>query len=127
MSTAARQEADRRRAKAQPWRKWYSLKAWKLKRAAQLARRPWCEPCKALGMSRRATIANHKIRHNGDPKLFWHGELESVCKPCHDAAIQKAEIQGFRPDLDAEGWPSDPAHPFNRPRKARTCPPQTDA
>ena len=116
MSTEARRSADHRRARAQPWRRWYATPRWRRRRARQLKAVPWCEPCKALGMSRPATVANHKIPHRGDPHLFWHGELESCCKPCHDAAIQRAEAEGFRRDVDLDGWPVDPNHPFNRSR-----------
>lgn len=119
MSSEARRLADHRRAKAKPWRKWYSTRAWRRKRARQLKDVPWCEPCKVMGRSRPADTVNHRQRHEGDPLLFWHGPLESVCKPCHDSAIQRAEIEGFRRDIDEDGWPTDPAHPFNRPRKAK--------
>lgn len=105
---------DRKRRKALPWRKWYATKAWKLKRAAQLAKTPWCEPCRRQGRSRPATVANHKVRHRGDRDLFFHGETESACKECHDAAIQREEIEGFSREIDDDGWPADPRHPFNR-------------
>lgn len=105
---------DARRWRAQPWRAWYSTPAWKARRARQLYKVNYCEPCKAQGRSRPATVANHNPPHRGDRHAFFHGPLESVCKPCHDAAIQAAELRGYRLDLDDDGWPSDPAHPFNR-------------
>lgn len=107
-----RHDDKTRRAKA-PWRKWYFTKTWKLRRMRQLARVPWCEPCKRLGKSRPATVANHKIPHRGDRELFFRGELESACKQCHDMAIQRAEAEGFLREIDEEGWPADPKHPFN--------------
>lgn len=110
---------DLRRRKAQPWRRWYKLKAWKLRAAAQLHAVPWCEPCKVQRRSTPATVANHKTPHRGDPWLFWHGPLESACVTCHNSTIQKAEAVGFRVDVDADGWPSDPDHPFNRPRRSK--------
>ena len=120
MTTPASRAYDLRRATAKPWRRWYKLKAWKLKAKAQLQRIPWCEPCRALKRSRPATVANHVIPHRGDPWLFWHGALESACVDCHNQAIQKAEVQGFRVDaVDADGWPADPDHPFNRPRRGK--------
>lgn len=111
-----RRATDARRRYDKPWRKWYGLKAWKQRRNDQLRRVPYCEPCKVLGMSRPACIANHKIPHRGEWNLFIRGALESTCKPCHDSAIQRAENRGFRPDVDVEGWPTDSAHPFNKPR-----------
>lgn len=104
---------DATRYKAQPWRPWYSTRAWRIRRKAQLARVPWCEPCKAQGKSRPASVANHKPPHRGDRRAFFHGPLESTCKDCHDSAIQKAEAEGFRREVDQDGWPLDPHHPFN--------------
>jgi 5-methylcytosine-specific restriction protein A len=112
----SRRAADQARRKKQPWRKWYYTKAWKLRRKAQLDRIPWCEPCKRLGKSRIAVIANHKVPHRGDRELFFRGTLESACKNCHDQAIQRAEAEGFSREIDADGWPIDPNHAFNRKR-----------
>lgn len=108
-----RRQADARRRQARPWRRWYSTPAWKRRRAKQLHRVPYCEPCKANGMSRHATVANHNPPHRGDRQAFFHGPLESVCEDCHNGAIQAAEERGFRIDVDDDGWPTDPAHPFN--------------
>ena len=109
-----RRREDVKRRKAKPWRKWYSSRAWKLKRAAQLGKIPWCESCRRQGKSRPATVANHKVPHRGDRELFFHGETESACAECHDAAIQREEIEGFRRDIGEDGWPEDERHPFNR-------------
>lgn len=109
----ARKAADEKRRRLNPWRKWYFTKAWRLRRQRQLARVPWCEPCKRQGRSRIATIANHKTPHRGDRKLFFEGPLESACKQCHDQAIQREELEGFARDIGADGWPVDPRHPFN--------------
>lgn len=110
------QTYDAQRWRSNPARAWYGTKAWKIRRRAQLQRVPWCEPCKAEGKSRPATIANHNPPHRGDQRAFFHGPLESSCKTCHDGMIQRAETIGYRPGIDADGWPSDPAHPFNRAR-----------
>ncbi len=112
----ARKAADAKRRKTQPWRRWYYTKTWKLRRKAQLDRIPWCEPCKRLGKSRKATVANHKKPHRGDRELFFRGEIESACKNCHDQAIQREEREGFSREIDTDGWPIDEKHPFNSPR-----------
>lgn len=114
--TEQRRADDAKRRKLQPWRRWYFTKRWKERRRLQLERVPWCEPCKRLGKSRIATIANHKIPHRGDEKLFFEGELESACKNCHDQAIQREEIEGASREIDLEGWPTDPRHLFNQRR-----------
>lgn len=108
-------EYDARRRKEKPWRRWYNTPRWRVMRDVQLGKTPWCEPCKAEGRSRPATTVNHLVRHNGDPALFWDGKLESVCENCHNQGIQRAELEGFRRSVDDDGWPLDPAHPFNRP------------
>lgn len=73
-----------------PWRKWYNRKAWKIRRAEQLAREPLCRMCP--DWSRRpATIADHVVPHRGDYALFWYGELQSLCKCCHDGRKQRQE------------------------------------
>ncbi len=113
-----RKAADAKRRTTQPWRRWYYTKTWKKRRADQLARIPWCEPCKRLGKSRPATVANHKTPHRGNRELFFKGPIESACKNCHDQAIQREEREGFSREIDAEGWPTDERHPFNRPRAA---------
>lgn len=117
--TDQRRTSDAKRRFNHPWRKFYGLKAWKLRRNEQLKRIPYCEPCKALGMSRAATIANHVTPHRGDWNLFIRGRLESTCKKCHDSAIQEAENKGFRKDIDEDGWPIDESHPANRKRLPR--------
>lgn len=113
-SRRSRQQADERRARALPWRKWYSLKAWALLREAQLVRDPTCRYCRRAGRSRIATVADHVVPHRGDPHRFWHGDLMSLCEPCHNGEKQAEEAKGFSLAFDAEGWPMDPAHPFNR-------------
>lgn len=107
---------DHKRYREQPWRKWYGLKIWtKRLRPNQLRKTPWCEPCKARGRVKMASVVNHRIPHEGDWSLFADPEnLESSCKPCHDSMIQRSEGRGFRVTPGADGWPADPAHPFNR-------------
>lgn len=114
MTTTREQDARRRRAK--PWRKWYATKEWALRRSRQLERHPWCQPCKALGKTRPAQVANHDPPHRGNRKQFFEGPLVSMCKTCHDSAEQREERQGFGLGLDQDGWPADPHHPFNRGR-----------
>jgi 5-methylcytosine-specific restriction protein A len=64
--------------------------------------------CKAEGRIEPATIANHKVRHKGDPELFWHGELNSMCKRHHDSDQQRIE-KGGKPKqpIGRDGWPTE--------------------
>jgi 5-methylcytosine-specific restriction protein A len=91
---------------AVPWRKWYKLQRWRDRRAAQLAAHPMCVMCKARGVDRPASVANHIKRHEGDYELFWFGQLNSLCKSCHDVDQQRIELGGkARPMVGADGWP----------------------
>ena len=86
-------DADRRAS--QEWRAWYHLPIWKHPqtglRAQQLALHPICQECKQAP----ATVVHHRRPHNGQWALFANpGNLQSVCKPCHDGAIQRGERAG---------------------------------
>ena len=41
-----------------------------------------------------ATLADHVVPHRGDYALFWFGELQSLCKACHDIKKQRVERRG---------------------------------
>ena len=107
---------DRLRYRRLPWRKWYGLKLWKDLRADQLQRFPWCQPCALVGNRTAATEVNHREPHHGNWDKFFAAELESCCKPHHDAAIQAAELRGYRSTPGRDGWPVDPKHPINKKR-----------
>jgi len=90
-----RRERDARRRLEQPWREWYALPIWKDPdeglRARQLTQQPICETCHLAA----ATVAHHKIPHQGNWQLFIDpNNLESACKSCHDGAIQRGERAG---------------------------------
>jgi predicted kinase/5-methylcytosine-specific restriction endonuclease McrA len=96
-STRQERERDRdlRRSSQQPWRAWYHLAIWNHPseglRARQLEQKPICEACGRAP----ATVAHHKRQHSGSWELFVDpNNLESVCKPCHDGAIQRGERAG---------------------------------
>ncbi|MFU1606582.1 HNH endonuclease [Sulfitobacter pontiacus] len=37
-------------------------------------------------------VADHTIRHGGDPLLFWDDQnLQCLCAPCHNSEKQRAE------------------------------------
>lgn len=99
-----------------PWHNWYGRKAWKVKRAAQLASEPLCRKCKESKTLTAATVADHIVPHNGDWELFIGGELQSLCKTHHDEKTARGPeagaaktTKGFK-GCDANGVPTDPAH-----------------
>ena len=63
----------------------------------------------------RAAVVNHKVRHKGEPALFFDlGTTETVCKQDHDTLIQREEARGYTIGADTDGRPIDPNHPWNR-------------
>jgi 5-methylcytosine-specific restriction enzyme A len=71
-----------------------------------------CRLCLRLGVVTPAEIADHVVSHRGDWELFTRGELQSLCKRCHNSTKRV----GYASDCDENGYPIDPAHPFNAPR-----------
>lgn len=92
----------------------YSTVRWYRKRAHQLRHEPICRMCNALGVITEATVADHVIPHRHDERLFWSGELQSLCKFHHDSAKKSIENLGYDKAVDVSGNPTDPAHPWNR-------------
>jgi 5-methylcytosine-specific restriction endonuclease McrA len=106
---------ERRSAEADAYRRLYKTARWRGLRSSQLNRRPLCQPCEKAGRLEAASVVNHRIPHRGDERLFFDaGNLESMCKVCHDGPTQRAEIAGFSGEVDAGGWPTDPKHRSNR-------------
>jgi 5-methylcytosine-specific restriction enzyme A len=105
---------DYRSEAAKDYRKLYGRKAWKDRRVHQLANQPLCEWCEKLGLTTAATVADHVVPHRGDLDLFHHGELQSLCAPCHDAGKARQERGGYDSACDLDGYPIDPEHPANR-------------
>lgn len=96
-------DRDSYRALARPW---YGSRRWKARRLAQLHAEPLCAYCLKAGKVTPANVADHKIPHRGDEDLFWNGELQSLCSPCHNIDKQREE-RGSRPrvQIGDDGWP----------------------
>lgn len=92
--------------------------AWEKARAGFLKSHPFCTMCEAEGRLTRAVVVDHTIPHKGDQSLFWDkGNWQSLCKPHHDGDKQSEERTGYSRRLGADGIPTDPHHPFNRPTR----------
>ena len=85
-------QADRFR-NGQAWRKWYNTTRWRKLRWAVLVRDAFtCRMCGRLEGRTSQLVADHKMPHRGDERLFWdEAGLQTLCKPCHDGAKQRAE------------------------------------
>jgi 5-methylcytosine-specific restriction endonuclease McrA len=100
-----------------PWRNWYG-RAWRKRSAHQKRIEPLCRICLAEGRIKAAEIADHIVDHGGDWNAFRLGALQSLCSECHER--KHGRLKGpVRSDVDANGYPIDPRHPFNR---AQRCP-----
>ena len=109
-----RVRSDRRSPEAKAWRALYNTAVWKRLRRAQLTDQPLCERCEKAGRVTAATVVNHRKPHKGDWSLFADPDnLESACEPHQNADIQQEEAKGFSLDVGADGFPTDPRHPFN--------------
>ena len=103
-------------AQTLPWRDWYGLLAWKTRSRHQLRIEPLCARCKKRGRLSAATVADHNPPHRGDWNKFKLGPLQSLCRDCHKGKWAD-DRHGFSTDVDDDGFPIDPKHPFNRPTK----------
>jgi 5-methylcytosine-specific restriction enzyme A len=72
----------------EPWRAWYRTPRWKALRWEVLTEALFkcqCEECKGQKTWPRATIADHRTRHGGDPVKFWDkANVQALAKRCHD-------------------------------------------
>ncbi len=97
----------------------YAHRRWRRLRAAKLAADPLCWMCLTRGRTTLATVVDHRkpISDGGDP---WEWDnLQSLCKTDHDAAKKSQEATGHLRGCDADGFPLDPAHPWNREASGR--------
>lgn len=93
----------------------YDRALWKRLRLEQLKDEPFCVFCKAQGRTVPATVVDHRIPHRGDEGLFFDGgNLQSLCKVCHDGTKQRFEKSGSLRGGDQNGAPLDPEHHWNR-------------
>lgn len=86
-------DRGRQRDQAAPWRKWYKLARWRTLRFVIFLRDHYtCRLCGKLEANTSLLICDHVKPHRGDERRFWdETNLQTLCKPCHDGAKQKAE------------------------------------
>lgn len=105
----AERQYDRQRD-TQEWRRWYKSSRWQKERASFLADpdNQFCLRCLEVGIlnaghlrkdgspqdnpRRMHLVVHHRIRHRGDPVLFWdRGNWETICPDHHDSDAQADE------------------------------------
>jgi 5-methylcytosine-specific restriction endonuclease McrA len=92
--TRSAAQASRDRDARLAWRAWYKTARWQRLRWDVLVRDLFtCAMCGVVkGSDTSLLVADHKVPHRGDPDLFWDaGNLQCLCKRCHDGAKQRAE------------------------------------
>lgn len=79
---------------AEAWRRWYKVAAWaEIRRAVFLRDGYRCQMC---GLVTPRPIADHIKPHRGDRRRFFDlGNVQTLCKPCHDGPKQAAERRGL--------------------------------
>lgn len=89
-------DGRRMRDKVQHWRHWYKTAAWQRLRWSVLERDLFtCKRCGRIEANTALLVADHVIPHRGDEGLFWDaGNLQCLCKACHDSAKQAEEKAG---------------------------------
>jgi 5-methylcytosine-specific restriction endonuclease McrA len=98
------------------WHHLYNTRRWQHRAKLQLTEFPLCAMCLARKVIIPATVADHITPHKGDHQSFYWGELQSLCQHCHSSRKKQQETHGYQRDIGADGWPTDPNHPANKPR-----------
>lgn len=94
-----------------PRQRLYNSKAWQTLRKHQLRKEPLCRYCADRGLVKSAGVVDHIKPHRGDEVLFFdEGNLQSLCKSCHDGTAQVKDNAGYVRGCDASGLPLDPNH-----------------
>jgi 5-methylcytosine-specific restriction endonuclease McrA len=94
----------------------YGNQRWRNARAVFLSRHPLCAHCAQVGVDTMATVVDHIVPHNGDPKLMWDVEnWQTLCPKCHGAKRSAEEI-GYSQACGIDGYPIDANHIFNKRR-----------
>ncbi len=77
---------------------WYSLPVWTEDlRPGQLLAEPFCRECAKNGVRTRAAVVDHVEPFRGDwAKFTDRGNLQSLCKRCHDRKTALEQRQGRR-------------------------------
>lgn len=96
VSVVTRANRDQMRGQMSPWRAWYNTARWRKLRLQIFARDSFtCRMCGRLEGNTGQLVADHKVAHRGDERLFWDAfNLQCLCKPCHDGAKQREERRG---------------------------------
>lgn len=79
-----------------PGRQWYGTARWqRLRWQVLVDARFTCARCARIEGNTAFLVADHVVPHRDDPQLFWdRGNLQCLCKRCHDSEKQREERDG---------------------------------
>lgn len=89
---------------SKPYPHLYNSRRWRRRSAAQLSNHPLCAQCERDGKTEIAILSHHIVEHSGDEKLFYFGEIESLCRDCHLKVHDRAQT---KPAIGVDGWPQE--------------------
>lgn len=93
-----RRAVQRERRESATWHALYDSDRWRMMRAEQLLREPFCRECATAGIRTRANTADHITPHRGDPTLFYDPDnLQSLCQSCHSRKTMEERTARRRP------------------------------
>ena len=98
----------------------YNTRRWQRRAKLQLTEYPLCGMCLARKVVTPATWRTTSRHIRVIISSFYWGELQSLCQHCHSSRKKQQETHGYQRDIGADGWPTDPNHPANKPRPQRT-------
>lgn len=100
--------------------------AWRKLRAEVLAREPLCRHCAARGLVVPATDVDHIVNNTGDYTDDNSIEaLQALCHSCHSLKTASDMGKNVVMGCDVNGFPIDPAHPWNAEKSQATETPIT--
>ena len=85
---------------------------WRKLRDLHLRSNPLCVYCERAGRLTPAAVVDHIDPFDGkaDARRLDPGNLQSLCKQCHDGAKQQLDKSGVLRGCDARGVPLDGGH-----------------
>jgi len=87
--------------------KWpYGTKRWQRLRLVHLAGEPFCRFCERVGAVTVATVVDHIVPVREAPeRAFDQGNLQSLCRPCHDGPKRVMDCRNKPLKWDINGNP----------------------
>lgn len=81
------------------------LKEWWRVRQKFRSTHHYCKLCGKTFLTGELKIVDHRTPHKGDIKLFLAvGNLQVLCKRCHDSRKQLMERHAEKPAVGIDGW-----------------------